>query len=91
MDGSDCQHCAPIRLDLVEGVFSHAAAAGKSKDHVVAVVDVRRACFYEALPFRHRHPDKMLREIETVLARNKNKKLQGRGNVRWRKISRRFG
>ena len=52
MDGPDCEHYAPtLGLDLVEGVLSHAAAAGKSKDHVVAVVDVRRAYFYaEPLP-----------------------------------------
>ena len=32
-------------------LISHAAAAGKSKDHLVAVVDVRRAYFYaEPLP-----------------------------------------
>ena len=52
MDGPDCKHYAPTPgLDLVKGVLSHAAAAGKSKDHVVAVVDVRRAYFYaEPLP-----------------------------------------
>ena len=52
MDGPDCEHHAPtLGLDLVKGVLSHAAAAGKSKDHVVAVVDVRRAYFYaEPLP-----------------------------------------
>ena len=52
MDGPDCEHYAPTPgLDLVKGVLSHAAAAGKSKDHVVAVVDVRRAYFYaEPLP-----------------------------------------
>ena len=45
MDGPDCEHYAPTPgLDL-------AAAAGKSNDHVVAVVDVRRAYFYaEPLP-----------------------------------------
>ena len=44
MDGPDCEHCAPTPgLDLVKGVLS--------KDHVVAVVDVRRAYFYaELLP-----------------------------------------
>ena len=52
MDGPDCEHYAPTPgLDLVKGVLGHAAAAGKSKDHVVAVVDVRRAYFYaEPLP-----------------------------------------
>ena len=36
MDGPDCEHYAPTPgLDLVKGVLSHAAAAGKSKDHVV--------------------------------------------------------
>ena len=46
MDGPECEHYAPIPgLDLVKGVLSHAAAAGKSKDHVVAVVDVRRTYF----------------------------------------------
>ena len=52
MDGPDCEHHAPtLGLDLVKGVLSHAAAAGKSKDHVVAVVDVRRAYFNaEPLP-----------------------------------------
>ena len=29
MDGPDCEHYAPVK-----GVLSHAAAAGKSKDHV---------------------------------------------------------
>ena len=44
MDGPDCEHYAPTPgLDLVKGVLSHAAAAGKSKDHVV-----RQAC--EPLP-----------------------------------------
>ena len=43
MDGPDCEHYAPTPgLDLVKGVLSHAAAAGKSRDHVVAVVDVGR-------------------------------------------------
>ena len=43
-DGPDCEHHAPtLGLDLV---LSHAVAAGKSKDHVVVVVDVRRAYFY---------------------------------------------
>ena len=52
MDGRDCEHYVPPPgLDLVKGVLSHAAAAGKSKDHVVAVVDVRRAYFFaEPLP-----------------------------------------
>ena len=51
-DWPDCKHYAPTPgLDLVKGVLSHAAAAGKSKDHVVAVVDVRRVCFCaEPLP-----------------------------------------
>ena len=82
MDGPDCEHYAPTPgLDLVKGVLSHVAAAGKSKDHVVAVVDVRRAYFYaEPLPktfvelpdyFDIDTLDKMLREIETVPVRNK--------------------
>ena len=52
MDGPDCGHHAPTPgLELVKGVLSHAAAAGRNKDHVVAVVDVRRAYFYaEPLP-----------------------------------------
>ena len=57
MDGRpDCEHCAPTPgLDLVKGVLIHAAAAGKSKDHVVTVVDVRRAYFYaEPLPKTYR-------------------------------------
>ena len=37
--------CVLKPLVLVNGVLSHAAAAGKSKDHVVAVVDVR-ACIF---------------------------------------------
>ena len=46
MDGSDCKHYAPtLGLELAKGVLSHAAAAGRKKDHVVAVVDVRRAYF----------------------------------------------
>ena len=46
-DGADCEHYAPTPgLDLVKGVLTHAAAAEKSKDHVVAVVDVRRAYFF---------------------------------------------
>ena len=40
MDRPDCEHYAPTPG------LSHAAAAGKIKDHVVAVVDVRRAYFY---------------------------------------------
>ena len=36
---------------LVKCVVGHAAAAGRNKGHVVAVVDVRRAYFYaEPLP-----------------------------------------
>ena len=51
-DGPDCEHHAPTPgLDLVKGVLSHAAAAGRNNDHIVAVVDVRRAYFYaEPLP-----------------------------------------
>ena len=38
MDGSDCEQYAPIPgLELVKGVLSHAAAAGRNKDHFVAV------------------------------------------------------
>ena len=38
-------------LERVKGVLSHVAAAGRNKDHVVAFVDVRRACFNaELLP-----------------------------------------
>ena len=50
--GLDCEHYAPtLGLDLVSGELSHAAAARKNKDHVVAVVEVRRAYFYaEPLP-----------------------------------------
>ena len=53
MDGcSDSEHYAPTHgLELVKGVLSHAAAAGRNKDHVVAVVAVRRAYLYaEPLP-----------------------------------------
>ena len=52
MDGPDCEHYPPTPgLELVKGVLSHAAAAGRNKDHIVAVVDVRRAYFYaEPLP-----------------------------------------
>ena len=52
MDGPDCEHHAPTpALELVKGVLSNAAAAGRNKDHVVAVVDVRRAYFNaEPLP-----------------------------------------
>ena len=52
MDGPDCERYAPtLRLEPVKGVLSHAAAAGRNKDHVVAVFDVRRAFFCaEPLP-----------------------------------------
>ena len=34
MDGSNCEHYAPtLGLELVKGVLSHAAAAGRNKDH----------------------------------------------------------
>ena len=46
MDGPDGEHYAPTPgLELVKGVLSHAAAAGRNKDHIVAVVDVRRTYF----------------------------------------------
>ena len=47
MDGcSDSEHYASTPgLELVKGALSHAAAAGRNKDHIVAVVDVRRAYF----------------------------------------------
>ena len=52
MDGLDCDDYAPTPgPELVKGVLSHAAAARRNKDHVVAVVDVRRAYFYaEPIP-----------------------------------------
>ena len=52
MDGPDCEHYAPTPgLELVKGALSHAAAAGRNKGHIVAVVDVRRAYFCaEPLP-----------------------------------------
>ena len=37
-------------LELLKGVLSHAATAERVNDHVVAVVDVRRACFNAAEP-----------------------------------------
>ena len=47
MDGPDSEHYVPTpTLELMKGVLSHAAAAGRNNDHIVAVVDVRRACFY---------------------------------------------
>ena len=52
MDGPDCEHYAPTPgLELVKGVLSHVAAAGRDKDHVVAVVDIRCAYVHaEPLP-----------------------------------------
>ena len=52
VDGPDCEHLAPsFGLELTRGVLSRAAAAGRNKDHVVAVVDVRLAHFHaEPLP-----------------------------------------
>ena len=77
-------------LDLVKGVLSHAAAAGKSKDHVVAVVDVRRAYFYaEPLPqtfvelldyFDFDTRTRCCGRLRRCLYGQD--KLQGRGNVR---------
>ena len=51
-DGPDCEHHAPTPgLDLVKGALSHAAAAGRNNDHIVAVVDIRRVYIYaEPLP-----------------------------------------
>ena len=75
-DGSDCEHYAPtLGLELVKGVLSHAAAAGRNEDHTVAVVDVRRAYFCaEPLPktfeLLDRHLDKMLRETEALPVRD---------------------
>ena len=80
MDGPNCEHYAPTPgLELVKGVLSHAAAAGRNKDYTVAVVDVRRAYFHaELVPttfvvlpclLRIRHPDKMLRETEPLPVR----------------------
>ena len=38
-------------LELVKGELSHAAAAGRDKDHVGTVIDVRRTYFHaESLP-----------------------------------------
>ena len=47
MDGCpDSEHYASTPgLQLVKGALCHAAAAGRNKDHIVAVVDVRRAYF----------------------------------------------
>ena len=52
MDAPDSEHYAPTPgMELVKCVLSHVATAGRNKDHIVAVVDVRRACFYaEPLP-----------------------------------------
>ena len=52
MDGPDSEHYASTPgLELVKGVLSHAAAVGRNKGHIVAVVDVRRAYFHaEPLP-----------------------------------------
>ena len=36
-------HTPTHGLELVEGLLSHAAAAAENNDHIVAVVDVRRA------------------------------------------------
>ena len=82
MDGPDCEHYAQTPgLDLVKGILSHVAAAGKSKDHVVAVVDVRRAYFQaEPLPktfvelpdyFDIDNRTRCCGKIETVPVRNK--------------------
>ena len=58
MFGLDGLHCSSFEwmaltvsitlqlLGVEVGVLSHAAAAGGNKDHIVAVVDVRRASFY---------------------------------------------
>ena len=52
MDGSHSEHYAPAPgLVLVKGVLSHAAETGRNKDHIVAVVGVRRA-YYHAEPRR---------------------------------------
>ena len=51
MDGPDSGHHAPtLGLELVKGVLSHVAAAGRDNDHIVAVVDVRRS-YFNAEPF----------------------------------------
>ena len=52
MDGRGSEHCVPTPgMELIKGVLSHAPAAGRNKDHIVAVVDVRRAYFFaEPLP-----------------------------------------
>ena len=98
-DGPDCEHYAPTPgLDLVKGVLNHAVAAGNSKDHVVAVVDVRRAYFFaEPLPKTFVElPDhfdigtrtRCCGRLRRCLCQDK---LQGRGNVSERKVSRRLG
>ena len=48
MDGPDCEHYASTPGLEVKGVLSHAVAAGRNKDHSVAVVEVRRSYFYAA-------------------------------------------
>ena len=64
----------------MKGVLSHAAAAGRNKDHIVAVVDVRRAYFYaEHLPRTFvelpdhddpPHPEQILRESASLFVRD---------------------
>ena len=51
MDGPDCEHYSPTPgLEQVKGVLSHAAAVGRNKDHVVAVVDVACILLCRASP-----------------------------------------
>ena len=50
MDDPDSEHYAPTPgLELVKGVLSHAAEGGRNRDHIVEVVDVRRAHLYAEL------------------------------------------
>ena len=47
MDGPDREYYAPTPgQKLLNGVLCHVAAAGRDKDHIVAVIDVMHAYFY---------------------------------------------
>ena len=77
-------------LELLKGALSHAAAAGRNKDHIVTVADVRRAHLTQSLS-RRRSSTCLSTTTSTPgldaagdgsVACGGRDRLQGRGNVK---------
>ena len=60
----------------MKGVLNHVAAAGRNKDHIVAVVDVRRSYFYP-----ERLPETFIELLDCGFACRRGGRLQGRVTI----------